>query len=145
MLAPELFRSRSFNAGNAAIFLTFASLFTGVFFFSQLLQIVLGHDALGAGLRLLPWTVTFLTIAPAAGALADRIGERWLLGTGLTLQAGGLLWLAGIADPALTYGHWSAPSSPPASASRWPSRAPRTPSSVMSANVTSARPPASTA
>jgi EmrB/QacA subfamily drug resistance transporter len=103
MLAPELFRSRSFNAGNAAIFLTFASLFTGVFFFSQLLQIVLGQDALGAGLRLLPWTVTFLTIAPAAGALADRIGERWLLSAGLTLQAAGLLWLAGIADPAMTY------------------------------------------
>src|SRR5690349_3561888 len=87
MLPPELFRSRSFHAGNAAIFLTFASLFTGVFFFSQLVQIVLGQDALGAGLRLLPWTVTFLTIAPAAGALADRIGERWLLSTGLTLQA----------------------------------------------------------
>jgi len=104
MLPPELFRSRSFNAGNAAIFLTFASLFTGVFFFSQLLQIVLGQDALGAGLRLLPWTVTFLTIAPAAGALADRIGERWLLSAGLTLQAAGLLWLARIADPAMTYG-----------------------------------------
>jgi EmrB/QacA subfamily drug resistance transporter len=103
MLAPDLFRSRSFNAGNAAIFLTFASLFTGVFFFSQLLQIVLGHDALGAGLRLLPWTLTFLTIAPAAGALADRIGERWLLSAGLTLQAAGLLWLAEVADPAMTY------------------------------------------
>jgi MFS family permease len=109
MLAAELFRSRAFNAGNAAIFLTFASLFTGVFFFSQLLQIVLGHDALGAGLRLLPWTLTFLTIAPAAGALADRIGERWLLSAGLTLQAAGLLWIAGIVDPAMTYGQLIGP------------------------------------
>jgi EmrB/QacA subfamily drug resistance transporter len=103
MLAPELFRSRSFTAGNAAIFLTFASLFTGVFFFSQLLQIVLGYDALGAGLRLLPWTITFLTVAPVAGALADRIGERRLLSTGLVLQAVGLLWLAAIADTDLGY------------------------------------------
>jgi EmrB/QacA subfamily drug resistance transporter len=109
MLAPELFRSRSFNAGNAAIFLTFASLFTGVFFFAQLVQIVLGYDALGAGLRLLPWTVTFLTVAPAAGALADRIGERWLLSAGLALQTVGLLWLAGIADPAMTYGQLIGP------------------------------------
>ena len=90
MLPPRLFRSRAFTAGNAAIFLTFASLFTGVFFFAQLLQVVLGHDALGAGLRLLPWTATFITVAPVAGALADRIGERLLLSVGLALAGRGL-------------------------------------------------------
>lgn len=86
MLPPELFRSRAFTAGNLAIFITFATLFTGVFFFAQLLQVVLHYDAFGAGLRLMPWTVTFLTVAPAAGALADRIGERWLITAGLTLK-----------------------------------------------------------
>jgi MFS family permease len=109
MLPPALFRSRAFSAGNAAIFLTFASLFTGVFFFAQLLQVVLGHDALAAGLRLVPWTVTFLTVAPAAGALADRIGERPLLMTGLALQALGLLWLVGVTDAAVTYGQLVGP------------------------------------
>ena len=109
MLPPKLFRSRAFTAGNAAIFLTFASLFTGVFFFAQLLQIVLGHDALGAGLRLLPWTATFITVAPAAGALADRIGERLLLSVGLALQAAGFLWLVAVADPGLTYGQLIGP------------------------------------
>jgi hypothetical protein len=29
---------------------------------------------LDAGLPLLPWTATFITVAPIAGALADRIG-----------------------------------------------------------------------
>jgi EmrB/QacA subfamily drug resistance transporter len=109
MLPPQLFRSRAFTAGNAAIFLTFASLFTGVFFFAQLLQVVLGHDALGAGLRLLPWTATFITVAPAAGALADRIGERLLLSVGLALQAAGFLWLVAVADPGLTYGQLIGP------------------------------------
>jgi EmrB/QacA subfamily drug resistance transporter len=109
MLPPQLFRSRAFTAGNAAIFLTFASLFTGVFFFAQLLQVVLGHDALGAGLRLLPWTATFITVAPAAGALADRIGERLLLSVGLALQAAGFLWLVPVADPGLTYGQLIGP------------------------------------
>jgi len=103
MLPPALWRSRAFSAGNAAIFLTFASLFTGVFFFAQLLQVVLGYDALEAGLRLLPWTVTFLTVAPLAGALADRVGERWLLATGLTLQAAGLLWLVSVVDSDVSY------------------------------------------
>ena len=40
MLPIRFFRSRAFSAGNAAIFFTFASLFTGVFFFAQLLQTV---------------------------------------------------------------------------------------------------------
>jgi len=109
MLPPQLFRSRAFTAGNVAIFLTFASLFTGVFFFAQLLQVVLGHDALGAGLRLLPWTATFITVAPVAGALADRIGERLLLSVGLALEAAGFLWLVAVADPSLTYGQLVGP------------------------------------
>lgn len=103
MLPPLLFRSRAFAAGNLAIFATFATLFTGVFFFAQLLQVVLRYDALGAGLRLLPWTVTFLTIAPAAGVLADRLGERWLLTAGLTLNAAGYLWLVAVTAPDMAY------------------------------------------
>ena len=34
---------------------------------------------LETGLRLMPWTITFILVAPAAGALADRIGERLLM------------------------------------------------------------------
>ena len=103
MLSLELFRSRAFSGGNAAIFLTFASLFTGVFFFAQLLQTVLGYDPLDAGLRLIPWTATFITIAPAAGALADKIGERPLMVTGLLLQALGMTWAALVADAGMSY------------------------------------------
>src|SRR4051794_12975947 len=103
MLPMGFFRSRAFSAGNAAIFFTFASLFSAVFFFAQLLQTALGYDALGAGLRLIPWTATFLTVAPVAGALADRFGERPLMSGGLLLQAVGMGWLALIAGPDLDY------------------------------------------
>jgi MFS family permease len=103
MLPMSLFRSRAFASGNAAIFFTFASLFSAVFFFAQLLQIGLGYDPLAAGLRLMPWTATFLTVAPVAGALADRIGERPLMITGLSLQAVGMAWLALIAEPGMAY------------------------------------------
>ena len=65
MLPLRFFRSRSFSAGNAAIFCVFGSLFTGVFFFAQLLQVGMGYDVLETGLRLLPWTATFLLVAPA--------------------------------------------------------------------------------
>jgi EmrB/QacA subfamily drug resistance transporter len=103
MLPMRFFRSRAFSAGNAAIFFTFASLFTGVFFFAQLLQNVLGYGPLDAGLRLIPWTATFITVAPIAGTLADRIGERPLMVGGLLLQAVGMGWIALIAEPDLAY------------------------------------------
>jgi EmrB/QacA subfamily drug resistance transporter len=109
MLPMRFFRSRSFSAGNAAIFLTLASLFGAVFFYAQLLQTVLGYGPLGAGLRLLPWTATFMTVAPLAGALADRIGERPLMVTGLSLQAAGMAWLALIAEPGMAYSQMLAP------------------------------------
>ena len=103
MLPLRLFRSRGFSAGNAAIFFTFGSLFGGVFFYAQLLQTTLGYGPLDAGLRLIPWTATFITVAPLAGALADRIGERPLMVGGLTLQAAGTAWMALVAQPGMEY------------------------------------------
>jgi EmrB/QacA subfamily drug resistance transporter len=109
MLPMHFFRSRAFSAGNAAIFFTFASLFGAVFFYAQLLQTALGYGPLDAGLRLLPWTATFLAVAPVAGALTDRIGERPLMVTGLSLQAIGMAWLALIVEPGIAYTQMLAP------------------------------------
>jgi MFS family permease len=109
MLSLDLFLSRAFSAGNVAIFLTFASLFGAVFFYAQLMQTALGYGPLGAGLRLLPWTGMFMVVAPVAGALADRIGERPLMVAGLALHAAGMAWLALIAEPDLPYSQMLAP------------------------------------
>lgn len=103
MLPMRLFGSRSFSAGNAAIFCVFASLFGAVFFFSQLLQTGLGFSPLDAGVRLLPWVGTFFLFAPLAGALCDRVGERPLMVGGLLVQAAGMAWIAAIADPGMAY------------------------------------------
>lgn len=104
MIPMRDFWSRGFSTANAAIFFTFASLFSCVFFFSQLLQFSMSYSPLGAGLRLLPWTGMFILVAPVAGALADRIGGRPLIVVGLVLQAVGAGWLAIAADPGLGYG-----------------------------------------
>jgi MFS family permease len=53
--------------------------------------------------RLLPWTATLFFVAPIAGKLVDRFGERPFLVAGLTLQAVGLAWVALIAAPGLSY------------------------------------------
>ncbi|HEY3021282.1 MAG TPA: MFS transporter [Solirubrobacteraceae bacterium] len=109
MLPMRFFRVRAFSAGNTAIFFTFAALFSGVFFFSQLLQTGLGYGPLDAGLRLVVWTITFITIAPGAGALIDRLGERPFMVTGLLLQAAGMTWIALVAEPAIGFGALVAP------------------------------------
>ena len=103
MLPPALFRSRAFSAGNGASFLMLAALFSAVFFLAQFLQTVLGHGPLGAGLRLLPWTATLFFVAPVAGVLVDRFGERPFLAGGLALQAAGLGWIALVAQPGVDY------------------------------------------
>jgi EmrB/QacA subfamily drug resistance transporter len=109
MLPMRFFRSRAFSAGNAGVFFLFASLFGAVFFLPQFLQTGLGQSPLDAALRLGPWTGTLFLVAPIAGALADRIGERPLLVGGLVLQGAGMAWIALIAGPGLVYGDMIAP------------------------------------
>ena len=103
MLPPRLFASRAFTAGNAAIFALNASLIAAVFLMPQFQQVVSGVSPLSAGLRLLPWGIAPFLLAPRAGALADRIGERALAVAGLGAQAGGLAWIAAIATPSVGY------------------------------------------
>ncbi|MFC6704244.1 MFS transporter [Flexivirga alba] len=103
MLSAGLFRSRAFNAANGVSFFMYASLFGVLFLMMQFLQTALGYSPLQAGLRTLPWTGAPMIVAPLAGALADRIGNRPLLLAGLTLQACGLGWVAAIAAPGMDY------------------------------------------
>jgi EmrB/QacA subfamily drug resistance transporter len=109
MLPIRLFRSRGFAAGNLVSFLLFASNLSLTFFFAQFQQVGLGQDPLEAGLRLLPWTGAFFLLAPRAGAVADRVGERPMIVAGMALQALGLAWLAALAEPGLAYAATLAP------------------------------------
>jgi EmrB/QacA subfamily drug resistance transporter len=109
MLPMRFFRVRAFSSGIAASFLLYASLYGALFFMAQFLQAAQGFGPLGAGLRLLPWTATLFVIAPVAGSLVNRIGERALIVIGLALQALGFAWIALIAAPDIGYGSLVAP------------------------------------
>ncbi len=104
MLPMQFFRSRAFSAGNASIFCAVGALFCGVFFISQFMQTGLGSGPLEAGLQLLPWTATLFFVAPVAGALVDRFGERPFLVIGPLLQCAGMAWIALLAEPGMAYG-----------------------------------------
>ena len=109
MLPLRLFRSRTFSAANVSAFLMSGAIFSAAFLTSQYFQLGMGYSPLATGLRLLPWTATPMLVAPAAGALADRIGPRPLLVTGLALQAAGLAWVADIAAVGAGYAQLVAP------------------------------------
>jgi EmrB/QacA subfamily drug resistance transporter len=103
MLPLKLFRNRTFSGANAVSFFMYAGLFGALFLMSQLLQTALGYSPLGAGLRLLPWSAPPMIIAPIAGMLADRYGNRPFMVLGLALQAIGLAWVALIVTPGMGY------------------------------------------
>jgi EmrB/QacA subfamily drug resistance transporter len=103
MLPLALFRRRGFSTANAVSFFMYAGLFGAVFLMAQFLQTALGYSPLQAGIRLLPWTATPMVIAPIAGGLADRYGNRPFMVVGLTMQAIGLGWVALIASPDIGY------------------------------------------
>jgi EmrB/QacA subfamily drug resistance transporter len=109
MLPPALFRARAFSAGNAASFFMFATLFGAAFFIAQFFQVAQGDGPLEAGVRMLPWTATLFVVAPAAGAIIGRLGERPLLAGGVLLQAIGMGWIALIASPGVAYAALVAP------------------------------------
>jgi EmrB/QacA subfamily drug resistance transporter len=103
MLPLELFRYRGFSAPNAVSFFMYAGLFGTLFLMAQFFQNALGYSPLQAGIRLLPWTATPMLIAPLAGGLADRFGNRPFMTLGMVMQAVGLGWVAFIASPSVGY------------------------------------------
>jgi EmrB/QacA subfamily drug resistance transporter len=109
MVPVRLFRSRPVAAGNAATFAIFALLMAMVFFMAQFLETGLGYGPLGAGLRLLPGWATLALIAPFAGKLIGRVGERPLVAGGLTMAAGAMTWIGLVARPGLPYWQLVAP------------------------------------
>jgi EmrB/QacA subfamily drug resistance transporter len=90
MLPLDVFASRQFTVINILTFLVYGA-FGGLLFLLVLqLQVVGGFSPLAAGSALLPVTLLMLTLSARAGALAQRVGPRWLLTAGLIALAIGM-------------------------------------------------------
>ena len=109
MLPLAYFGRRGFATANAVVFFQFISVIGSLFFITQLFQIGMGYSPLQAGLRILVWMAMPMVVAPIAGALADKIGNRPFMVAGLAMQAIGLGWLAAAAGPGAGYGTLVAP------------------------------------
>ena len=109
MLPMRFFRSRSFALANGASFLMFFGMFGSIFLLAQFFVSIQGYSPLQSGLRILPWTIAPMFIAPIAGALSDRISPRLIIGTGLALQAFALAWIGLVSTPTVPYSELIAP------------------------------------
>jgi EmrB/QacA subfamily drug resistance transporter len=109
MLPMSFFGKRSFAVTNIASLSMYFGMFGSIFFLSQYMQNVLGNTPLQAGLKLLVWTGASMVVAPLAGVFSERFGSRPFMVGGLSLQAGGLGWLASMTSTHLAYSHMIVP------------------------------------
>ena len=79
----------------------FFGTFGSIFLLSQFFQTTQGLSPLESGLRVLPWTIMPMFVAPVAGILSDRIGSRPLMASGLALQAIAIGSLAAVSTPSI--------------------------------------------
>ncbi len=86
----RLFRNHTFSAGNFVGMVQSFGLIGVIFLLVLFLQIVLGFNALKAGLTLLPLPLAIIVVAPFAGRFTDKIGGRWILFAGTLFTALGI-------------------------------------------------------
>ena len=96
MLPLSVFGSRQFSAVNMVTFLVYAALSGVIFLLVLQLQVASGFTPLAAGAALLPVTLLMLALSARSGALAQRIGPRWLMAGGTAICAGGVLLMTRI-------------------------------------------------
>lgn len=91
LVDASLFRSRSFTWGVILQAVGVVAMFGVLFAMPQYFQAVLGTDAMGSGLRLLPLIGGLVATAIPAAQVARSIGAKFTVTVGFVLIAAGLL------------------------------------------------------
>ena len=90
MLDMRFFQNPRFTAANSAITLTFFAMFGSMFLMTQYWQFVHGYSPLGAGLRMIPYALTMMVVAPMSARVVERVGTKRVVTTGLLIVASAL-------------------------------------------------------
>ncbi len=96
MLDLSVFRNARFSAGSGTITLVFFAMFGSILLMTQYWQLVHGYSPLQAGVRLLPYAMTMMVVAPLSARFVERQGTKRIVTLGLTLVATGLALLSTI-------------------------------------------------
>jgi EmrB/QacA subfamily drug resistance transporter len=90
MFDLSLFRNPTFVGSSVSAFAVCFSVLALIFFLTTWMQSILGHSAVGTGLRMLVFTGAALAFAPLAGRMSGSVSPRVVLPLGLALVAGGV-------------------------------------------------------
>jgi len=94
MLDMRFFRNPRFSVANGAITLTMFAMFGSLFLMTQYWQLVHGYTPLEAGLRLIPYAMTMMIVAPLSARVVERVGTKRVVTGGLVIMAAGMLALS---------------------------------------------------
>lgn len=90
----SLLKNRVFTSATLSLLLGTLALFAVSFLMPFYLEDLRGYPIQLSGLLLTPMPLAIACIAPFSGALADRIGTRWLAASGLTIACIGLVLIS---------------------------------------------------
>ncbi len=104
MLDMSVFANARFTAASLTITMLFFALFGSLFLLTQYWQLVDGYSPLDAGIRLLPFAITMMIVAPLSSKVVEHHGtKRVVLGGLLTMAVGtALLSTIKVATPYIT-------------------------------------------
>jgi hypothetical protein len=92
----SLLKFKGFRYGLFTVTIVAMGEFGAVFIISIFLQTVKGLTAFNAGLTFLPMAISVFIFAPVAGILATRFGPKWVVTSGMALEAIALFSLSQI-------------------------------------------------
>ncbi|MGI5430290.1 MFS transporter [Streptomyces sp. CA-179760] len=108
LLDVRRFADRRFAGSNLAVALFFVAVFGAFVYLTQHLQFVLGYDALGTGLRMLPLAAAVSVGSVLTGYLTPRVGMKIMVTTGMVGATTAMALLTRI-DAGSSYGDLVAP------------------------------------
>ncbi len=91
MLDLRLFQNPRFAVSSGGITLVFFAMFGSFFMLAQYLQGVIGYSPLGASVRMLPFSVVMMVVAPNTPKLVGRLGANRLGAIGLGFVVVGMI------------------------------------------------------
>ncbi len=96
MLDMSFFENPRFSAASVGIMLVFFALFGSMFLLTQYFQFVLGYTPLQTGVRLVPFALTLMVVAPLSARVNERFGTKLTVSSGLFVVAVGLALLSAV-------------------------------------------------
>ena len=94
MLDVTLFRTPAFSAASGAVTVAFFALFGFIFLITQYFQFIRGYGTLSTGVRILPVAITIAIGSVAGAQLAQKLGTRVIVMTGLLIFGSAFAWIS---------------------------------------------------